>query len=102
MPIQLRLRGQDVEWKSCVRYLGIHIECSLRMTLQADHIIQQSRAVRAKPRPILTSRTNPEIVENSIKIQLHAASNYPVPVFLRLNRLRNILPRSQRTVDEMT
>ncbi|GBP51688.1 hypothetical protein EVAR_48311_1 [Eumeta japonica] len=23
MPAQLRLRGQDVEWRTCVRYLGV-------------------------------------------------------------------------------
>ncbi|GBP86292.1 hypothetical protein EVAR_91696_1 [Eumeta japonica] len=31
MPNQLRLREQDVKWKSCVRYLGTHIDCSLHM-----------------------------------------------------------------------
>ncbi|GBP47618.1 hypothetical protein EVAR_30332_1 [Eumeta japonica] len=32
MPNQLRLREQDVEWKSCVRYLVVHIDCSLHDT----------------------------------------------------------------------
>ncbi|GBP16123.1 RNA-directed DNA polymerase from mobile element jockey [Eumeta japonica] len=32
MPDQLRLRGQAVEWKTRVRYLGVHIDRSLRMT----------------------------------------------------------------------
>ncbi|GBP39727.1 hypothetical protein EVAR_23052_1 [Eumeta japonica] len=45
-----------VEWKGCVRYLGVHIECLLRMVPQMDYIIQMSRAARAKLRPILTSR----------------------------------------------
>ncbi|GBP71675.1 hypothetical protein EVAR_8281_1 [Eumeta japonica] len=41
----------DVEWKSCIRYLGIHIDRSLRMIPQVDYAIQQSQAVRAKLRP---------------------------------------------------
>ncbi|GBP68334.1 hypothetical protein EVAR_31324_1 [Eumeta japonica] len=53
---QLRLRNQDVVWKGCVRYLGVHIHCSLRMVPQMDHVIQISRTERAKLRPILTSR----------------------------------------------
>ncbi|GBP53849.1 hypothetical protein EVAR_42569_1 [Eumeta japonica] len=50
------LRQRDVEWKICVRYLGVHIDRSLCMIPQVDHVIQQSRATRAKLRPILTSR----------------------------------------------
>ncbi|GBP33189.1 RNA-directed DNA polymerase from mobile element jockey [Eumeta japonica] len=56
MPDQLRLRGQAVEWNTRVRYLGVHIDRSLRMTPQTDHVIQTSRAARAKLRPILASR----------------------------------------------
>ncbi|GBP81489.1 RNA-directed DNA polymerase from mobile element jockey [Eumeta japonica] len=56
MPDQLRLRGQAVEWNTRVRYLGVHIDRSLRMIPQIDHVIQTSRAARAKLRPILASR----------------------------------------------
>ncbi|GBP21560.1 RNA-directed DNA polymerase from mobile element jockey [Eumeta japonica] len=56
MPTQSHLRGQDMEWKSCIRYLGVHIDRSLPMIPQVDHVIQQSRAVRAKLQPVLTSR----------------------------------------------
>ncbi|GBP25942.1 hypothetical protein EVAR_84500_1 [Eumeta japonica] len=55
-PTQLRLRGQDVEWKSCMRYLGIHIDRSLRTIPQVNNMVQQNRAGRTKLRPILTSR----------------------------------------------
>ncbi|GBP96494.1 RNA-directed DNA polymerase from mobile element jockey [Eumeta japonica] len=56
MPDQLRLRGQAVEWNTRVRYLGVHIDRSLRMVPQIDHVIQTSRAAHAKLRPILASR----------------------------------------------
>ncbi|GBP22436.1 hypothetical protein EVAR_78612_1 [Eumeta japonica] len=52
----MHLRGQDVEWKTCVRYLGVRINHSLRMVPQIDHVIQLSRAGRTTIRPILTSR----------------------------------------------
>ncbi|GBP76700.1 hypothetical protein EVAR_52435_1 [Eumeta japonica] len=56
MPIQLRPRGQDMEWMSCIQYLGVHIDRSLRMIPQVVYVIQQSRAARVKLRPVLTSR----------------------------------------------
>ncbi|GBP51941.1 hypothetical protein EVAR_80036_1 [Eumeta japonica] len=56
MPDQLLLRGQAVEWKICARYLGVHIDRSLRMVPQVDYVIQMSHAERAKLRPILASR----------------------------------------------
>ncbi|GBP92896.1 hypothetical protein EVAR_80619_1 [Eumeta japonica] len=52
---QSRLRGQAVEWKTCV-YLGVHIDRSLRMVPQVDYVIQMSRAAHAKLRPILASK----------------------------------------------
>ncbi|GBP37849.1 hypothetical protein EVAR_21384_1 [Eumeta japonica] len=56
VPYQLRLRGQAMEWKTCVRYLGVHIYRSLRMVPQVDYVIQMNRAARAKLRSILASR----------------------------------------------
>ncbi|GBP67779.1 RNA-directed DNA polymerase from mobile element jockey [Eumeta japonica] len=56
MPDQLRLRGQAVERRTCVRYLGVHIDHPLRMVLQMDYAIQMSRTTRAKLRPIVASR----------------------------------------------
>ncbi|GBP88399.1 hypothetical protein EVAR_59001_1 [Eumeta japonica] len=55
MPTQLLLRGQDVECKSCDRYLGVHIDHSLPMIPQVKHMVQKSRALRAKLRLVLTS-----------------------------------------------
>ncbi|GBP41041.1 RNA-directed DNA polymerase from mobile element jockey [Eumeta japonica] len=56
MTDQLRLRGQAIEWKTCVRHLGVHIDRLLRIISQIDHVIQMSRAARAKLRPILAFR----------------------------------------------
>ncbi|GBP76882.1 hypothetical protein EVAR_7032_1 [Eumeta japonica] len=39
----LRLRGQTVEWKGCVRYLSVHIDRSLRIVSQVNNVIQMSR-----------------------------------------------------------
>ncbi|GBP21937.1 hypothetical protein EVAR_7151_1 [Eumeta japonica] len=55
MPTQLRLRGQVVEWKGCIRYLGVHFDRSLRMVLHVVLVIQMSYVARTKLRPILTS-----------------------------------------------
>ncbi|GBP68330.1 hypothetical protein EVAR_31320_1 [Eumeta japonica] len=56
MPNQLRLRGQAMEWKTCVRYLGVHIDLSPRIVPEVDYVIQMSRAVRAKLCSIFTFR----------------------------------------------
>ncbi|GBP56880.1 RNA-directed DNA polymerase from mobile element jockey [Eumeta japonica] len=55
-PDQLRLKGQAVKWKTCVRYLDVHIDRSMRMVPQVDYVIQMSLAARAKLRPILAAR----------------------------------------------
>ncbi|GBP92740.1 Probable RNA-directed DNA polymerase from transposon BS [Eumeta japonica] len=55
MPPKLRLRGQEVEWQTRVRYLGVHIDRSMRMAAQVEHVIHQSRAARSMLRPVLRS-----------------------------------------------
>ncbi|GBP62578.1 RNA-directed DNA polymerase from mobile element jockey [Eumeta japonica] len=55
MPLKLRLRGQDVEWQTKVRYLGVQIDCSMRMAAQVEQVIHQSRAARSMLRPVLRS-----------------------------------------------
>ncbi|GBP33358.1 hypothetical protein EVAR_30948_1 [Eumeta japonica] len=47
MPPKLRLRGQEVDWQTRVRYLGVQIDRSMRMAAQVEHVIHQSRAVRS-------------------------------------------------------
>ncbi|GBP22587.1 hypothetical protein EVAR_84827_1 [Eumeta japonica] len=47
MPPKLRLRGQDVEWQTKVRYLGVQIDRSMRMAAQVEQAIHQSRAARS-------------------------------------------------------
>ncbi|GBP70193.1 hypothetical protein EVAR_46688_1 [Eumeta japonica] len=55
MPPKLRLRGQDVEWQTKVRYLGVQIDRSMRMAAQVEQVIHQSRAARSMLRPVLRS-----------------------------------------------
>ncbi|GBP76611.1 Probable RNA-directed DNA polymerase from transposon X-element [Eumeta japonica] len=55
MPPKLRLRGQDVEWQTKVRYLGVQIVRCMRMAVQVEQIIHQSRAARSMLRPVLRS-----------------------------------------------
>ncbi|GBP92957.1 hypothetical protein EVAR_84060_1 [Eumeta japonica] len=55
MPPKLRLRGQDVEWQTKVRYLGVQIDRSMRMATQVEQVIHQSRAARSMLRPVLRS-----------------------------------------------
>ncbi|GBP53956.1 RNA-directed DNA polymerase from mobile element jockey [Eumeta japonica] len=79
MPDQLRLRGQAVEWNTRVRYLGVHIDRSLQMTPQIDHVIQTSRAARIKLRPILASRL-PVITKVAIyKCYVRSRLTYAAP-----------------------
>ncbi|GBP88903.1 RNA-directed DNA polymerase from mobile element jockey [Eumeta japonica] len=42
MPPKLRLRGQDVEWQTKVRYLGVQIDRSMRMAAQVEQVIHQA------------------------------------------------------------
>ncbi|GBP24039.1 RNA-directed DNA polymerase from mobile element jockey [Eumeta japonica] len=55
MPPKLRLWGQDVEWQTKVRYLGVQIDRSMRMATQVEQVIHQSRAARSMLRPVLRS-----------------------------------------------
>ncbi|GBP18014.1 RNA-directed DNA polymerase from mobile element jockey [Eumeta japonica] len=47
MSLKLRLRGQEVEWQTRVRYLGVQINRSMRMAAQVEHVIHQSRPARS-------------------------------------------------------
>ncbi|CAH2106405.1 unnamed protein product [Euphydryas editha] len=53
---QLTLRGQDVEWKTSVRYLGCHFDRKLRMIPTVDQMVHQAAAARSKLHSLLTSR----------------------------------------------
>ncbi|GBP34307.1 RNA-directed DNA polymerase from mobile element jockey [Eumeta japonica] len=55
MLAKLRLWGQEVEWQTRVRYLGVQIDHSMCMAAQVEHIIHQSRAARSMLRPVLRS-----------------------------------------------
>ncbi|GBP30312.1 RNA-directed DNA polymerase from mobile element jockey [Eumeta japonica] len=102
MPDQLRLRGQAVEWNTRVRYLGVHIDRSLRMTPQIDHVIQMSRAARAKLRPILASRLPIRTKVAIYKCYVRSRLTYAAPAWYalcsglqrqRLQALQNIVLR---------
>ncbi|GBP19939.1 Probable RNA-directed DNA polymerase from transposon X-element [Eumeta japonica] len=84
MPDQLRLRGQAVEWNTRVRYLGVHIDRSLRMTPQVDHVIQTSRAARAKLRPILASRLPISTKVAIYKCYIRSRLTYAAPAWYAL------------------
>ncbi|GBP20216.1 RNA-directed DNA polymerase from mobile element jockey [Eumeta japonica] len=84
MPDQLRLRGQAVEWKTCVRYLGVHIDRTLHMVPQVDYVIQMSRAVRAILRPILASRLSIRIKIAIYKCYMRARLTYAAPAWYAL------------------
>ncbi|GBP91124.1 RNA-directed DNA polymerase from mobile element jockey [Eumeta japonica] len=102
---QLRLRGQAVEWKTCVRYLGrslrlVHIDRSLRMVPQVNYVIQMSRAARAKLRPILASKLSIKIKLAIYKYYIHFRLTYVAPSLYtlctelqrqRLQALQNIV-----------
>ncbi|GBP30173.1 RNA-directed DNA polymerase from mobile element jockey [Eumeta japonica] len=55
MPPKLRLRGQNVEWQTKVRYLGVQIDRSMRKAAQVEQAIHQSRAAWSMLRPVLRS-----------------------------------------------
>ncbi|GBP95861.1 RNA-directed DNA polymerase from mobile element jockey [Eumeta japonica] len=56
MPPKLRLRGQEVEWQTRVRYLGVQTDRSMHMAAQEEHVTHQSRAAWSMLRPVLRSR----------------------------------------------
>ncbi|GBP76203.1 RNA-directed DNA polymerase from mobile element jockey [Eumeta japonica] len=82
MPDQLRLRGQAVEWNTRVRY-RVHIDRSLRMTPQTDHVIQTSRP-RAKLRPILASRLPISTKVAIYKCYIRSRLTYAAPAWYAL------------------
>ncbi|GBP31070.1 RNA-directed DNA polymerase from mobile element jockey [Eumeta japonica] len=84
MPDQLRLRGQAVEWNTRVRYLGVHINRSLRMIPQIDHVIQTSRAARTKLRPILASRLPIRTKSSNIQVLHTPRLTYAAPAWYAL------------------
>ncbi|GBP86575.1 RNA-directed DNA polymerase from mobile element jockey [Eumeta japonica] len=84
MPDQLRLRAQAVEWKTRVRYSGVHIDRSLRMIPQTDHVIQMSRAARPKLRPILAFRLPIRIKIAIYKCYVRSRLTYAAPAWYAL------------------
>ncbi|GBP74902.1 hypothetical protein EVAR_36087_1 [Eumeta japonica] len=75
MPAKLRLRGQEVEWQTRVRYLGVQIDRSMRMAAQVEHVIHQSRAARSMLRPVLGSH-----LPLRAKVALYKATSVPAHV----------------------
>nr|XP_034826944.1 uncharacterized protein LOC117984436 [Maniola hyperantus] len=57
---QLRLRGQDIEWQTSVRYLGCHIDVSLHMVPMVNHAVNQARAATSMLRQVLASSLSPK------------------------------------------
>ncbi|GBP79532.1 hypothetical protein EVAR_89898_1 [Eumeta japonica] len=84
MASQLCLREQDVECKSCVRYLSVHIDRSLRMISQVDYAIQQSWTIRAKLRPVLMSRLLTRIKITICNCYIRSRLTYAAPVWYAL------------------
>ncbi|GBP72329.1 hypothetical protein EVAR_90425_1 [Eumeta japonica] len=79
MPPKLRLRGQDVEWQSKVRYLGVQIDRSMRMAAQVEHVIYQSRASRSMLRPVLRSHLQLRAKVALYKGYIHFRLTYAAP-----------------------
>ncbi|GBP72303.1 hypothetical protein EVAR_24871_1 [Eumeta japonica] len=46
LPPKLKFRGQEVEWQTSVRYLGVQIDRFLRIIAQGEQVIHKSRAAR--------------------------------------------------------
>ncbi|GBP57179.1 hypothetical protein EVAR_37858_1 [Eumeta japonica] len=55
MPPKLRLRGQEVEWQTRVRYLSVQIDRSMRMAAEVENFIHQIRVARSMLCSVLRS-----------------------------------------------
>ncbi|GBP55427.1 hypothetical protein EVAR_34228_1 [Eumeta japonica] len=72
IPTQLHLRGQDVEWKSCIRYLSVHIDRSLHMIPQMDN---QRRRLQAQQNMVLRMiaetgcYVNNDVIARELRVQ---------------------------------
>ena len=84
LPPKLQLRGQDVEWNSSVRYLGCHIDRSLRMVPQVDHLVRQAKAARAMLRPVLASRLPLRARLRIYKTYVRSRLTYAAPAWYAL------------------
>lgn len=83
-PCKLQLRGQDIEWQSCVRYLGVDIDRSLRMNPQVNRALQQARAARAQLRPVLISRLPLRTKVRVYKTYVRSRLTYAAPAWYAL------------------
>lgn len=80
----LRLRGQEIEWKPHITYLGCRIDRSLRMVPQADHAINMAKAARAVLRPVLTSRLPLRTKLSIYKTYIRSRLTYAMPAWYGL------------------
>lgn len=83
-PLPLQLRDQDIEWQTCVRYLGVDIDRSLRMNPQVARALQQARAARAQLRPVLTSRLPLRTEVRICKTYVRSRLTYAAPTWYAL------------------
>ncbi|KAJ0169872.1 hypothetical protein K1T71_014478 [Dendrolimus kikuchii] len=80
----LQLRGQEIEWKTSVKYLGVHIDRSLSMAPQGEHAINQTRTVRALLRPVLSSKLPLRTKIGVYKTYLRSRLTYAAPAWYAL------------------
>ncbi|KAJ0175982.1 hypothetical protein K1T71_008156 [Dendrolimus kikuchii] len=84
MPEPLQLRGQEIEWKTSVKYLGVHIDRSLSMGPQVDHAVNQTRAARALLRPVISSSLPLRTKIGVYKTYLRSRLTYAAPAWYAL------------------
>ncbi|KAJ0173910.1 hypothetical protein K1T71_010056 [Dendrolimus kikuchii] len=83
-PEPLKLRGQEIEWQTSVKYLGVHIDRSLSMCLQAERVINETRAAGALLRPVLDSKLPLRTKIGVYKTYLRSRLTYAAPAWYAL------------------
>lgn len=102
-PPTLTLRNEPIGWESAVRYLGVIIDRSLRMSPQVNNAINQAKAARALLRPVLTSNLPTRTKVNIYKTYIRTRLTYAAPAWYALctkgqkNKLQVIQNQTLRT-----
>ncbi|KAG7294806.1 hypothetical protein JYU34_022823 [Plutella xylostella] len=81
---KLQLRGQAVEWRSSVKYLGVTIDRALTMSAQAVNSVNQAKAARAMLRPVLASRLPLRTKLGIFKTYVRSRLTYAAPAWYAL------------------
>lgn len=71
----IRIKDQIVEYKNSIKYLGVHLDKTMTMGKQTDHVVQKARRVRGALAPIIGWHAKTDI---TVKLAVVQACLLPI------------------------